>query len=249
MVSLFRYFRSIGKADKLHFELGPVWAGHRREKSVVLQRVYVVSQDAKFLEAMDREWSSKGALLEVESLRPLAELRLPVAAVAVLDGYDGLPMLSGAEAMAVVVDTDGAAGVAPLAARVLRVARAAGWAAVAAALAQECALRREAEERATRLEQRLRAASGSCGLERMPSAERHELANVMTVALGYCELVLMEERLAKKIRQRVEAVHGAISRMDTLLRFMLHKMPVEKTADIPADRPQTAADANEFRGA
>ncbi len=103
MVSLFSYFRSIRKADNVHLEQGSATMGHRRERSVVPQRVFVVSQDAKFLEAMVQEWKTGGDLPELECIRPRPEMRLPHASAAVLDGDDGVPMLSGEVALALLV--------------------------------------------------------------------------------------------------------------------------------------------------
>ncbi len=136
-------------------------------------------------------------------------------------------------------------------------------------MVRESVLRQRAQARALELELRLREGGVDCSLEEMTATARHDLANALTAALGYCELMLMEKRLAKKIRQRVETVYASLHRTESLLRFMLQKppatspltgeeplvvaAPVIRTAQVAGllsgNEPVTPAGGNEFRGA
>ncbi|MDR3762720.1 MAG: histidine kinase dimerization/phospho-acceptor domain-containing protein [Acidobacteriota bacterium] len=195
----------------------------------MLQRVFVVSQDAEFLGAMHREWmrpewAQAGTLPALETMQPRLDVPLPETAVAILDGEEGLPMLTGAVTLALVVRAPGEAVSEAVAERgLLSLPRAEGWAAVAACLARECVWRREAQARSAELSLRLHENGGDCNLERLTSSARHELANALTAAMGYCELLLAEEQLGEKAHRWSETVYASVRRVDVLLRFMSQK--------------------------
>jgi signal transduction histidine kinase len=77
-----------------------------------------------------------------------------------------------------------------------------GWAELAAALAQESALRAEAEGRLQELEH-------LAALGRYISEARHGLGNALTSVLGNSELLLTDDRLelAGDVRGQLEIIH------------------------------------------
>jgi signal transduction histidine kinase len=143
--------------------------------------------------------------------------------VAVCDGASGMAHLPAGVALAILVTRDaappypqggdsGARGLSEAnpAMRVVWIERVARWAAVAVALAQETALRLEAQAQAAEGKQKLREAERFAALGRFIAEARHGLGNALTGVLGHSELLLLEagKELEGEARAQVETIHA-----------------------------------------
>ena len=94
--------------------------------------------------------------------------------------------------------------------RAVWIERGAHWADVAVALAQETALRLEAQAQAAEGKQKLREAERFAALGRFIAEARHGLGNALTGVLGHSELLLLEggKDLEGEARAQVETIHA-----------------------------------------
>jgi len=173
------------------------------------RRILIVSDDPEFVSSLVQSWQRCRYAPEFTVFK-CGSSELAESAVVVADGPDALANLRGDVQRAIVVAaTDELlpeTGV--LAMRVVQIRRVEGWAEVAAALAQETALRVEAMHKVEEIEERLRDLEHLAALGRFISEARHGLGNALTSVLGNSELLLMTPTPELcDVRGQLETIH------------------------------------------
>jgi signal transduction histidine kinase len=174
----------------------------------VRNRVLIVSDDPEFVDALVRSWQCSQCAPEFAISRKHGCGELPESAVAVIDGADGLCRLAGEGLLVIAITGD--EPLSPIGGnlgRVVQIPRCAGWADIAAALANEGVLRAEAVQRVEELEQQLLSPERFAALGHLFVEERHGLGNALTCVLGNSELVLMEPGLRDEVRGQIKTIH------------------------------------------
>ena len=180
-------------------------------------KILVFSDDREFADSLDRSWAQSGYSREFTAGIRNAEEQAGGAVVPMVvltDDAHGLAKLPAGVVLAILV-TGGAGRTqefpeANPGTRVVWIERGAGWANVAAALAQETVLRLESQAHAAEAKQKLREAERFAALGRFIAEARHGLGNALTGVLGHSELLLLEagKELGGETRAQVETIHA-----------------------------------------
>ncbi len=195
-------------------------------------KILVFSDDREFVSSLARSWGQSGYSREitVAGTKSAGDQAggAAVPTVVLTDGVDKLAHLPAGVVLAVLVTGDaarpalnpstpktGAPGSPNLpeanpGTRVVWIERSAGWADVAAALAEETALRLDAQAQAAETKQKLREAERFAAMGRFIAEARHGLGNALTGVLGHSELLLLEtgKDLEGEVRAQVETIHA-----------------------------------------
>jgi signal transduction histidine kinase len=192
-----------------------------REDVAVRNRVLIVSDDPEFVDSLLRSWQGSQCAPEFAVSKKRGSGELPEGAIAVIDCADGLCQLAGEGSLVIAISGDE-----PLPAvggnlrRVVQIPRRAGWADIAAALANEGMLHVEAQQRVAELEQQLLSPERFAALGRLFAKERHGLGNALTSVLGNSELLLMEPGLRDAVRGQIKMIYQMSTKMFESLQRM-----------------------------
>jgi signal transduction histidine kinase len=195
-------------------------------------RVFVVSDDRKFVDSIVRSWHGLRYASEFAVAGSGAAGELARGAVVVTDDPAVLPRVAAGVVLAIAIPAgvsgDEAAGevtgeaagdeALPEAGsrmRVVWIPRLGGWAEQAAVLTQEILLRLEAQAQLAEANQRLREMERFAAVGRFILEARHGLGNALTGVLGHSELLLMEAGagLGGEVRGQLETIHAMSLKM------------------------------------
>ena len=176
-------------------------------------KILVFSDDREFVDTLARCWAQSGYSREFTAgIRNAGEQAggAVVPMVVLTDDAQGLAKLPAGVVLAILVTGGAVRPEANPGMRVVWIERGAGWANVAAALAQETVLRLESQAHAAEAKQKLREAERFAALGRFIAEARHGLGNALTGVLGHSELLLLEagKELGGETRAQVETIHA-----------------------------------------
>ena len=213
-------------------------------------KILVFSENRDFADSLARAWGQSGYSREftvLDAKNPGEQTGGRTVPVVVLtDGAAGLAQLPVGVALTVLVTGDAEQPALEMPEtnpdmRVVWIERGAGWADVAAALAQETALRLEAQAQVAEMKQKMREAERFAALGRFIAEARHGLGNALTGVLGHSELLLLEagKDLEAEARAQVETIHAMSLKIhETFHR--LSSLDIElKLAERQAQREQS----------
>lgn len=202
-------------------------------------RILVVSGDREFVDALAQSWHRLRYSPEFMVASADAAAAFPRCAVVLTDDLAVLPQLSAGVVLAIAVIAGAAMPEAGGKLRVVRMARNghSGWAEPAAALAQETALRLDAQAQVAEGKQRLREMERLAALGRFIVEARHGLGNALTGVLGHSELLLLEnEGMRGEVRAQLETIHSMSLKMhETFHRLASLEMEL-RVAERQAER-------------
>lgn len=213
-------------------------------------KILVFSENRDFVDSLARVWGQSGysrefTVSDAENSGEQAGGKA-VPKVVLTDGTARLAQLPAEVALAILVTGDAQPPALEMPEtnpelRMVWIERGAGWADVAAALAQETALRLEAQAQLAETKQKLREAERFAALGRFIAEARHGLGNALTGVLGHSELLLLEagKELDTEARAQVETIHAMSLKIhETFHR--LSSLDIElKLAERQAQREQS----------